>query len=123
MCPNVRRLVSGPSWISWVNVALGIWLVIAAFVFRHSIGGGITENVIAGLFVCLAALWSAVAFRPQLSLIASVTVVLTGLWVLVAPFVLGYERESAAVANDLIVGIAIAALGAARMYEKTKRLP
>jgi SPW repeat-containing protein len=109
-------------WISWTNVALGIWLVIAAFVFRHASGAGVTENVITGLFVSLAALWAARAFRPMVSLVASLTVALTGLWVLAAPFALGYERESAAVANDVIVGIIITALGITSMVEKSQRV-
>lgn len=99
------------AWISWINVALGLWLVSTAFLFQHRTGTGITENIVTGLFVALAALWAARAFRPTVSLIASGTVALTGLWVLAAPFVLGYERESAAVGNDIAVGIVIIALG------------
>jgi hypothetical protein len=116
------RPATADVWISWTNVALGIWLVVSAFVFRHPTGAGITENIVTGLFVSLAALWAARAFRPRVSLIASWTVALTGLWVLVAPFALGYERESAAVANDVIVGLAVVALGSASILAKAKRL-
>jgi SPW repeat len=117
-----NRFRPAPSWISWTNVALGIWLVLAAFVFREPSGTGVTENIVAGLFVSLAALWAARAFRPRVSLVASLTVVLTGLWVLAGPFALGYERESAAVANDVIVGGVIIALGAVSVSAKSKRL-
>ena len=115
------RQLRAPAWISWTNVALGIWLVIAAFVFHPRTGVGITENVVTGLFVALAALWAARAFKPMVSLVASWTVALTGLWVLVAPFALGYERESAAVANDVLVGIAILALGTVSIMAKAKQ--
>ena len=121
MCAN-KRLVAPPSWISWTNVALGLWLVVAAFVFRHPSGAGITQNIVTGLFVSLAALWAARSFRPRVSLVASVTVVLTGLWVLAAPFALAYERESLAVANDVIVGVAIIALGTTSVSAKSKQL-
>jgi len=110
------------SWISWVNVTLGIWLVAAAFLFRHSTGAGVTENVITGLLVGLSALWAARAFRPRVSLVASWTVMLAGLWVLAAPFVLGYERESAAVVNDVVAGVAIVVLGALNVVSKAHRL-
>jgi len=109
-------------WISWTNVALGLWLVVSAFLFRHRTGTGITENIVTGLFVSLAALWAARAFKPMMSLVASWTVVLTGLWVLAAPFALGYEAESAAVANDVIVGNLVIALGTASIVIKAKRL-
>jgi len=109
-------------WISWVNVAIGVWLMIAAFLFRHPTGVGITENVITGSIVGLAALWAARAFRPRVSLVASWTVMLTGLWVLAAPFALGYERESAAVLNDVVAGVAIVALGAINVVAKAHRL-
>jgi len=94
----------------------------AAFLFRHQTGAGITQNIVAGLFVALAALWAARAFRPTVSLIASWTVVLTGLWVLVAPFALSYERETAAVVNDVIVGVAIIILGTCSTVIKARRL-
>ena len=41
--------------------------------------------------------------------------VLAGLWLLVAPYVLSYEPGSAAYANDLLVGAAIAVLAAVRV--------
>jgi hypothetical protein len=106
------------TWISWMNVALGLWLAVAAFAFRHSTGTGVTENVVAGLFVALAALWAARAFRPTVSLVASWTVVLAGLWVVAAPFTLGYERWSSSIANDVLVGIAIVGLGVANTMTK-----
>jgi hypothetical protein len=111
-----------PLWISWTNVALGIWLIVAAFLFRHASGVGVTENIVTGSFVALTALWAARAFKPRVSLVASWTVALTGLWVLAAPFALGYERGTAAVANDVIVGCVIVALGTASITAKAKRL-
>src|SRR5579872_2025305 len=119
---TTHRLMATPVWISWTNVALGIWMVVAAFVFRHPNGTAITENIVTGLFVALAALWSARAFRPRVSLAASLAVVLTGLWVLAAPFALGYERESAAVVNDVIVGGIVIVLGMVGISAKSKRV-
>ncbi len=110
------------AWISWTNVALGVRLSVAAFVFRHPSGAGVTENVVTGSFVALAALWAARAFRPRVSLVASWTVMLAGLWVVAAPFAVGYERESAAVVNDVACGLAIAALGLANVAAKSRRV-
>jgi hypothetical protein len=97
-------------WISWINLALGLWLAVAAFVLHHRSGSSVTEEVIAGLFVALAALWSAGAFRPIMSQAANWTVVLSGLWVLIAPFALRYDHPTVAVVNELVVGSAIVIL-------------
>jgi|SRR5581483_3903847 len=96
--------------VSWVNLVLGVWLVIAGLILPHTSGLSVTEDVIAGSIVALASLWAAQAFRPTVSLIASWTVALVGLWIGCAPFVLGYERARLNVMNQIIVGFVIAAL-------------
>ena len=108
-------------WISWVNVALGLWLATSAFAIRHTPGPGVPEGVIAGLIAALAAFWAAGAFRPVISLLASWTVVLTGLWIAVAPLVLNYNRHSAAFAGDVIVGLAIVAFAMINTVAKGRR--
>jgi hypothetical protein len=96
--------------ISWINIVLGLWLVAAAFVLRHATGNAVVEDVITGLLVALAALWAGRAYHQYLSRIATWTVGLTGFWIAAAPFVLGYQRPSLSVANDVIVGLVICAL-------------
>jgi uncharacterized membrane protein HdeD (DUF308 family) len=117
-----RRRELSLGWISWVNVALGVWLVVAAFAFSHPAGSGVIEDLIAGLFVALSALWAARAFRPRVSLVASWTVVLSGLWVVAAPFALAYAREAAGVINDVVIGLAIVVLGIVNVSAKNRRL-
>jgi SPW repeat-containing protein len=114
------------SWMnlnSWINVAVGLWLVFAAFALPHSSGTAVTEDVVAGLLVALGALWAAEAFRPRVSLVASWVVVLTGLWAIAAPFVLHYQRSTAAVANDMVAGVIIMALGLINTVDKARRMP
>jgi hypothetical protein len=108
---------------SWINVALGIWLAVSAFVLPHTSGTAVTENVVGGLLVALGALWAAEAFRPRISLVASWVVVLTGVWTIVAPFVLAYERATVSVANDVVAGVAITTLGLVNTVTKARRLP
>jgi hypothetical protein len=61
-----------PSWerdriasMGWINVALGVWLVVAACEVRHASGTAMIENIATGLFVALAALWAALPFRRR----------------------------------------------------------
>jgi SPW repeat len=107
---------------SWMNVALGLWLVIAAFGLPHKSGTGVIEDVVTGWFVALLALWAAEAFKPFVSLVASWVVTLTGVWVLAAPFALGFERLGIEVANEVVVGLAIVAVGIANTRAKSRRL-
>ena len=108
--------------LSWINVALGVWLAVAAFALSHASGTGVTEDLIMGSLVALTALWAARAYKPGVSIIASKTVVLGGLWVAAAPFALGYDRISGAVANDFAVGLAMIAVGMVNVSMKDRRL-
>ena len=48
--------VSQPySWISWTNVAIGVWLIASTFLLQET-GTGVAENLVAGSFTALAAL-------------------------------------------------------------------
>ena len=105
-------------WISWLNVALGIWLTAAGLVLPQTSGAAVTEDIVAGSFVALASVWAARAYRPTVSLVASWTVALTGVWIFSAPFVLEYERARVGVLNQIVVGVAIAALAGANTYRK-----
>ena len=108
------------SRISWTNVGLGLWLVVAAFALPHATGDGRVEDVVAGLFVALAALWAVRAYRPRISAFASWTVALTGCWVAIAPWVLGYARRSLSVANDVVIGLVVVTLAAVNMWAKDR---
>ncbi|MGH9410524.1 MAG: SPW repeat protein [Vicinamibacterales bacterium] len=110
------------TWIGWTNLGLGLWLVVAAFVLPHLRGTAVVEDAIGGLFVGLAALWSAGAFRLRISALASWTVALAGIWVIMAPWVLHYAHPSASVDNDFVIGIAIVALAAVNMWIKGRRI-
>lgn len=62
----IRALVPGRNifWLSWVNLILGIWLIIAPFVLNYS---GVTaryNDVILGIIVGVISLWSVYAHNP-----------------------------------------------------------
>ena len=56
--------------LSWVNLLLGIWLIISPFVLAYSTSPHATWNdVILGIVVGILAIWSAVA-TPAMPLMA-----------------------------------------------------
>ena len=108
--------------MSLLNGVLGLWLVVAGVALPHANGDGTIEDVIAGVIITVLAAWSAYAFRPRVSSLASWTLVLAGLQVASAPWVLGYGRSSFSVANDLVVGLAVAVLAGRNVWFKGQRV-
>lgn len=97
-------------WASGTNVVLGLWLIAAPFVvlyYRDSTAAA-WNDVIVGLLV-LSFAWYRSA-RPASGVGLSWANAVLGLWEAVAPFTLGYSGTTAAVWNDVVVGLAILVL-------------
>lgn len=107
-------------YVSWTNVVLGLWLIAAPFLLGYS---GLTraayEDVLLGIGIASLALWRAVG--PETREMAGVSwlVATAGAWVAIAPFALGYEAASAAVGNDVTVGIVVLGLAVWRALAPT----
>ncbi len=99
---------------SWVNFILGLWLIVAPFALGYShIAGAAPEDVILGILIAAFSLWMAATLVAPAG--PSWLVVLFGIWVIIAPFVLGYAHQlGRAIANDVIVGIVVLILGLVR---------
>jgi hypothetical protein len=62
---SVAALVREQSWEEWINVAIGLWLIVAPFVLGFTLGGvAMWSSVIIGLFIAGDALWAALTARP-----------------------------------------------------------
>lgn len=99
-----RQTVTGPNW---VNILLGLWVLISPFVLAFSnLREIMWNNVATGGAVLLLAFSLAGDNLPVL-----VLNVLLGGWLMVSPFVLGFSM-SVPFWNNIILGalIAIAAL-------------
>lgn len=105
-------------YLSWTNFLLGLWLAVAPFILvYHGISAALWEDVIVGLLIAGFAFWRAVGPETQGMAAVSWTVAVLGIWALIAPFALGYSEVAAAVWNDVIIGILVAALAFYRNYE------
>lgn len=110
-----RSAGSGASvvrWTSGTNIAAGVWLLAAPFVLGYGgITAAVTNSIVVGLVV-LSLAWYRTA-NPSRTMGASWTNALLGGWLIVAPFVLGYSATTAAVTNDIIIGLVVLSLGTA----------
>lgn len=111
-----ERPVSGPWWSrsgsSWVNILLGIWVLISPFVLAVHSSKGVWSNVITGAMVGVLALvrWS--MHQRGWSWLN----LFLGIWLFISPFVL--FLSGAAMWNNVILGIIIAAMALSNTYSK-----
>ncbi len=99
-------------WVSWVNCALGLWLIAAPFALAYTNeSSAVYEDVILGILIASVALWRALGAETNSAARLSWVVAAAGFWVMLAPFELGYGATRAPVDNDVIVGLAVLILG------------
>jgi hypothetical protein len=65
----IRLGTSGTTGLSWVNLLLGIWLIISPFVLGFTAASAAMSNaIVLGILVGIFSLWAALATRtPALS--------------------------------------------------------
>ena len=108
-------MVTKIRWQEWVNIALGIWLFVSPFFgFGHmSSAAAINAYFFGTVIVLLSA--SALFFSQIWEEWINMAI---GVWLFVAPFVLGFSDMHAVKLNQMDVGVALfgIALWAAAMY-------
>ncbi len=103
------------TWASWVDFVLGLWLIIAPFVlgYRALSGTATWNDVLLGVLIAVFSLWTALKFSVPAA--AKWLLIIFGLWVLIAPFVLHTRVIARVTPNDVIVGLAVLILAIVRM--------
>ena len=100
-----RDLALTPS--AFIAVA-GVWLVITPVVIDHGVYPWIND-VIAGLV--LLAVSAAQVVLPRRSLALSAAAAVIGVWLIIAPYALGYADQLGVAWNGKIVGVLVILLG------------
>lgn len=95
---------------SGLNIILGAWLIIAPFVLAFSDMVALWDSIIVGAVVLILA-WIRMANPMSAPGISWVNAIL-GIWLIVAPFVLGFTAMAGSMWNNIIVGVVVAVLGA-----------
>jgi hypothetical protein len=93
-----------------VNLVLGVWLILAPMVLDHERGSPPYWNDLAVGWAVLLLSVTRMAMPVALARLGWL-VAFIGLWLVAAPFVLGYgAATTAATVNDVVVGLAVASL-------------
>ncbi|HEY1377740.1 MAG TPA: SPW repeat protein [Gemmataceae bacterium] len=96
------------AWASWLNLILGLWMIISPFVVRYSISPAATWNgVVLGILVAIAGVVAAQSFSAA----ASWWNVAFGVWLIISPWLLRFADVRGAMTNNVICGAAVLILG------------
>ncbi len=93
--------------LSWINVILGLWLIVAAFVLSVGTARVMADEIALGIAIAVLAYAAAMSAANA---VISWCVVIAGLWTLIAPSVIAYGPLRASKINDVIVGIVVLVL-------------
>ncbi len=108
----------------WINLLVGIWLVIAPFALATAgvVSVWAANDVVLGVLLIGFSWWILSAIAPPMG--AAWFEMLCGVWLIVAPFVLRYSGTAAALWNDLACGIVaiIVAVVVAQTMTRTPRM-
>jgi hypothetical protein len=107
---------------SWANVVIGLWLMISPWAIGYRAGAAMTEEVIVGAIVVAVALWSLSV--PVTMTAPSWINLMLGVWVLVAPWVMGYVRlATGSATNDVVMGIFVVLFAGFRIVSARQLTP
>jgi hypothetical protein len=104
----------------WINLIVGIWLIIAPFgLSAAGVANAWAVNDIAlGILLIVLSWWMLGALTAPAG--AAWFEVVCGIWLIIAPFVLGYQGTRAAMSNNAICGIIVIIVAAATALALTK---
>lgn len=95
--------------LSWMNFALGVWLVIAPFALLYrGIQAALWDDIVVGLLIAAYSLWRALEVEQMT--VSNGIVSALGFWALISPFVLHFSDATLAMRNNVIVGAAVTIL-------------
>lgn len=100
-------------WQDWASFSLGFWLALSPWIVGYTEHESATGNaVFLGLALALGCHFEAAfdELAPEWLNLAA------GLWLLGAPFVIGFIGSTAAAANCLTVGACVTALAASALH-------
>ena len=94
--------------LNWLVALAGLWEVIAVFMLGYTASSAALWNaLIVGVVLLVLGVWAALSNQETTDKSLDWINVVIGLWLIIAPFILGYTAIGAAMWNDIIVGIVV----------------
>ena len=106
--------------MSWTNGILGLLLLIAPFIFGYSgLRAAFWDSMVFGILIAAFSFWK--AFNVEISGVSSIVSVLR-IWMIFAPYLLGYAVIRSAFWMNLILGLAVAVPAGYQAMQISRRL-
>jgi hypothetical protein len=97
--------------LSWLVALVGAWEVIAVAVLGYSASSAaLWDAILVGAVLVVLGIWAALSNQTGTDRALDWINVVLGVWLIIAPFLLGYSALTAALWNDIIVGIVVVVL-------------
>src|SRR5262249_19115749 len=110
----------GAKTASGINIVLGIWLIVAPFLFGYAgIPTALWNDIFVGLIVLAAACIRITDVETMFDL--GWVNFIAGIWLLVAPWAFSYAIYLSPLWNDLILGILVLVVAASGMFVRPHR--
>lgn len=95
--------------LSWLVALAGVWEVLAPFILGYTATTVALWNaIIIGIVLVVLGVWAALAQNLLTLKTLNWINAALGIWLIIAPFILAYR--TAAIWNDIIIGIVVAVL-------------
>jgi hypothetical protein len=98
-------------WQDWINLLLGVWLFVAPWIWHSTTASAASATAsgwnawVLGVIIVVMALW---ALASPATVAPEWINAIAGVWLFIAPWVLGYHRISASSAwNQWSVGVIV----------------
>ena len=105
-------MTAAARWQDWASFALGLWLAVSPWVLGYSQMEAATANAaFMGLALALGSHFE-VSFDEMAAEWFNMA---AGLWLVLAPFLLGFSTAVDVTANSIVVGTAVAALASSAL--------
>jgi len=99
--------------MTWINLLVGIWLIIAAWALPGGAAGGrMASDVILGILLIAFSWWTLGAVTAPAAAIW--LQVICGIWLVIAPFALGFHASNSVICGIVAIVVALIATGDVR---------
>lgn len=99
-------MTTGTKWLAGLNTLLGLYLIVAPFAVVDVSTAGLWNDVIVGAIIAISSGYYYLTMGDrEMGIGGAVLTTLAGLWMIVAPFVLGIAGTAGR--NNIIVGILV----------------
>lgn len=103
--------------LNCIVALVGVWEIVAAFILGYSSSSAaIWDAILLGVAVAVLGGWAAMTGKQGTIKALEWVNVCLGVWLIVAPFLLGYSSLAGPLWNDIITGIVVVLLEGWALY-------